>query len=272
MIKRTAANQNQLHTNTLTSQTYREAKECYYQAVYRYDWVQGGFNGSHWEERFDHYKASCIRLPREYGQPRVYTSHVSFDMSQAGGSDLPWESDVVRVKYDGQGQPRYDFSGASYNYAIRTDNQRAGSESLTFIAGPKILKAPEADKVQAFLRVNAGKVELVINDDRASFYQGETLRVTAKIVRRVIWKEKGRLWGWNERRTDTIVHNAPIDVLADAGTPQNVTDLTAASNGPKPANFVSQSVFIESWSFSRVNSRISTGATMNRGRGNDVAY
>ncbi|MEQ1920346.1 MAG: hypothetical protein ABL955_14240, partial [Elusimicrobiota bacterium] len=270
-ISRTAANQGQLHSRSLTSQVYRESKECYYQAVYRYDWVQGGFNGSHWEERFDHYAARCIRNPREYGQPRVYTSHVSFDMGPAQGQDLPWESDVIRIYYNGQGQPRYDFSGAAYKYGVRIDDQRAGSESVTFTAGAKNLRAPEGDKVQAFLRTNAGKIELVITDDRASFYQGETLRVTAKVVRRDVIKVKGLLWGWNEKNIDSVISSSPVDVLVDASRPQNITDLTGAASAPKPANFVRSTIFIESWEFSRVNSRISTGGVVRKGQGNAIA-
>ena len=269
-ISRTAANQGQLHTRSLTSQAYRESKDCYYQAVYRYDWAQGGFNGSHWEERFDHYKARCIRNPREYGQPRVYTTHVSFDMSQAQSQDLPWENDVILIVYDGTGQPRYDFSGASYKYFSRLDNQRAGSESVTLIAGPKNLRAPEADKVSAFLRNNAGKVELVITDDRASYYQGETLRVNVRVVRRVVVKEKGMLWGWNERNIDTVIHSSPVDILTNANNPQNITDLSAGANAPKPANAVRSSVFIDTWEFSRVNSRISTGGAIRKGQGNSI--
>ncbi len=270
-ISRTAANQGQVHSRSLTSQTYRDAKECYYQAVYRYDWVQGGFNGSHWEERFDHYEARCLRLPRQYGQPRVYTVHVSFDMGMVQGPDLPWESDVIRVSYDGAGQPRYDFSGAAYRYSSRLDDQRGGSESVTLVAGAKVLRAPEADKVQAFLRNNAGRIELVINDDRASFYEGETLRVNVKVVRRVVIKVKGRFWGWNEKNVDTVVHSGPVDVLASALSPQNVTDLTAPASAPAPANAVRSSVFIESWEFARVNSRISTGAVIRKGKGNGIS-
>jgi hypothetical protein len=271
-ISRTAANQGQLHTRSLTSQSYREAKECYYQAVYRYDWSQGGFYGSHWEERFDHYKARCIRLPRQYGQPRVYTTHVSFDMGMVQGQDLPWESDVIRISYDGTGQPRYDFSGAAYRYTPRLDDQRGGSESVTLVAGAKVLRAPEADKVQAFLRVNAGKLELAVNDDRADFYQGETLRVNARVVRRVVIKVKGLLWGWNEKNVDTVIHSAPVDILVGAANPQSLTDLTGAASAPKPANAVRSSVFIDSWEFSRVNSRISTGAVIRKGQGNSVSY
>lgn len=270
-ISRTAANQGQLHTRSLTSQVYRDAKDCYYQAVYRYDWVQGGFNGSHWEERFDHYKARCIRQPRQYGPPRVYTVHVSFDMGMVQGQDLPWETDVIRVTYDGAGQPRYDFSGAAYRYAARLEDQRGGSESVTLVAGAKVLRAPEADKVQAFLRNNGGRIELVINDDRASFYEGETLRVNARIVRRVVIKVKGLLWGWNEKNVDTVIHSAPVDVLVDAANPQSITDLTAAASAPAPANAVRSSVFIESWEFVRVNSRISTGAVIRKGKGNGIS-
>ncbi len=269
-ISRTAANERQIHSRSLTSQTYREAKECYYQAVYRYDWAQGGFNGSHWEERFDHYKARCIRLPREYGQIRIYTSHVSFDMGMVQGQDLPWESDIIRITYDGTGQPRYDFSGAAYKYSPRLDDQRQGSESVTLIAGAKILRAPEADKVQAFLRNNGGKIELVINDDRASFYQGETLRVNARVVRRDVIKVKGLLWGWNEKNVDSVIHSSPVDILTGSN-PQNITDLTGAASAPKPANFVRSSIFIESWDFTRVNSRISTGAVIRKGQGNSIA-
>lgn len=269
-ISRTAANQDKIHSRSLTSQSYREAKECYYQAVYRYDWSQGGFYGSHWEERFDHYKARCIRLPREYGPPRVYTTHVSFDMGMAQGQDLPWENDVIRITYDGTGQPRYDFSGAAYRYTPRLDDQRGGSESVTLIAGAKVLRAPEADKVSAFLRNNGGRIELVINDDRASFYQGETLRVNARVVRRDVIKVKGLLWGWNEKNVDSVIHSSPIDILT-GGSPQSVTDLTSAASAPRPANFVRSSLFIDSWEFSRVNSRISTGAVIRKGRGNSIA-
>ncbi len=270
-ISRTAANQGQIHSRSLTSQVYRESKDCYYQAVYRYDWAQGGFNGSHWEERFDHYSARCIRNPREYGRPQVYTSHVSFDMSMVSGQELPWESDVIHITYDGSGQPRYDFSGAAFKYTIRLDNQSGGSESVTLLAGAKNLRAPEADKVQAFLRVNAGKIEFVINDDRASYYQGETLRVSAKVVRRVVIKVKGVLWGWNEKNVDSVISSSPVDVLTAASNSQNITDLTSAASAPKPANAVRSSVFIEYWEFARVNSRISTGAVIRKGQGNSVA-
>lgn len=271
-ISRTSANENQVHTRSLTSQVYRESKDCYYQAVYRYDWAQGGFNGSHWEERFDHYKARCIRNPREYGQPRVFTSHVSFDMGASSGQDLPWESDVIRLTYSGQGEARYDFSGAAYRYGMRVDDQRAGSMSVTLTPGAKNLRAPESNKVQAFLRVNAGKVEFVITDDRAKYYEGETLRVTARIIRRVVIKEKGRLWGWNEKNVDSVIHSSPVDILVDAHNPQNITDLTGPASAPKPANAVRSSVFIDSWEFSRVNSRISTGGAIRQGRGNSIDY
>ena len=271
-ISRTAANQDQVHTRSLTSQAYREAKECYYQAVYRYDWAQGGIYGSHWEERFDHYSARCLRLPREYGQPRVYTTHVSFDMNLVAGQDLPWESDVIRVTYDGQGAPGYDYSGAAYRYSARLDDRQAGSESVTLVAGAKVLRAPEADKVQAFLRVDAGKVELVINDDRTRYYEGETLRVNARVVRRVVIKVKGLLWGWNEKNVDTVIASSPLDIVVGASNPQSVTDLTGPASAPKPANAVRSSVFIESWEFTRVNSRISNASVIRRGKGNDVAY
>lgn len=269
-INRTAANQGQVQNISLTSQIYRESKQCYYQAVYRYDWEQGGFNGSHWEEHFDHYKASCIRLPREYGQPRVYTTFVSFDMTLAAGQDLPWESDVIRVTYDGSGQPRYDISGAAYRYSVRLDNQRNGSESVTLVAGPKVLRAPEADKVQAFVRKNGAKYELVVNDDRAQFYAGETLRVNVKVTRRVVYKVKGLLWGWNEKTQDTVIYSQPQDITVDASAPQSVSDITSQSNGANPANFVRSSLYIESWEFSRVNSRISTNAVIRKGQGNSI--
>ncbi len=269
-VSRTAANQSQIHTRSLTSQVYRESKECYYQAVYRYDWVQGGFKGSHWEERFDHYKARCIRNPREYGQPRVFTAHVTFDMGASSGQDLPWESDVIRLTYSGQGEARYDFSGAAYKYGIRVDDQRAGSMSVTLTPGAKNLRAPESNKVQAFLRANAGKVEFVITDDRVKFYEGETLRVNARIIRRVVIKEKGRLWGWNEKNIDSVIHSSPVDILVDANNPQTITDLTGPASAPKPANAVRSSVFIDSWEFSRVNSRISTGSVIRQGRGNSI--
>ena len=269
-ISRTPANQQQIQSVSLTSEVHRESKECYYQAVYRYDWAQGGFHGSHWEENFNGYKARCIRLPTEYGQPRVYTTNIAFDLNLVQGQDLPWESDVIRVSYNGSGQPRYDFSGAAYNYTPRLDAQRSGSESVTLVAGTKKLRAPESDKVQAFLRVNAGKIELVINDDRASYYQGETLRVNARIVRRVVTKTKGRLWGWNEKNVDSVIYSQPLDILVGANNPQSVTDLTGQVSAPKPANAVSSSVFIDSWDFSRVNSRISTGAVIQRGQGNNV--
>jgi hypothetical protein len=271
-INRTAANQGQIHTRSLTSQSYRDAKECYYQAVYRYTWSQGGFNGSHWEERFDHYAASCIRLPRQYGQPRVYTSNVSFDMGLMNGQDLPWESDVIRITYDGQGQPRYDFSGAAYRYTSRLDDQRSNSESVTLIAGSKNLRAPESDKVQAFLRVNAGRAELVINDDRSQYYQGETLRVNVRIVRRVVIKVKGLLWGWNEKNVDSVIYSQPLDVPVVQSNPQAVVDLTGQASAAKPANAVRSSLFIESWDFSRVNSRISTGGAVRKGHGAEISF
>ncbi|MEK7232848.1 MAG: hypothetical protein AAB268_03460 [Elusimicrobiota bacterium] len=275
-ISRTAQNQGQIHSRSLTSEVHRESKECYYQAVYRYDWSQGGIYGSHWEESFDHYKARCIRLPREYGRPKVYTAHVSFDVSGFESQDLPWESDVIGITYGGKGRPRYDFKDAAYKYVLRVDDEDNSNESVTLIAENKILRAPESDKVQAFLRVNAGKVELVVNDDRTSYYQGETLRVMVSVTRRIVYKVKGRLWGTNEKTQDTVIQSfSPVDILTAVSNPQTVTDLTSAANAVSaPANLgiVSKSVFIDKWEFSRVNSRVSTDVVIKKKKGNSIDY
>jgi hypothetical protein len=91
-----------------------------------------------------------------------------------------------------------------------------------------------------------------------------------KITRRVVIKVKGLLWGWNEKNVDSVIYSQPQDITVDASAPQSVTDITAQSNGANPANFVRSSILIESWEFSRVNSRISTNTIIRKGTGNSV--
>ncbi|MFA6317675.1 MAG: hypothetical protein WC943_09685 [Elusimicrobiota bacterium] len=273
-IVRTRSNQDRVHSVSLTSRLYRDAKQCYYQAVYRYDWAQGGFEGSHWEERFDHYNASCIRLPREFGPTQTAHIAVSFDMGMVLGTpDLPWESDRIRVSYDGRGAPQYDFSGASFRYTLRLDDRIGSSDRVTMIAGPKVLRQPERNAVQAFLRINGGKLEFVVNDARAQYYRGETLRVSAHIVHRVVVRIARWWWFDGEENHDTVLHSQPVDIMVKDADPQLVVDLTAAANAtPKLANTKRSSVFIQSWEFSRTNSKLSSGDLMRQGEGNSVGY
>ncbi|MDD5656568.1 MAG: hypothetical protein PHF00_04865 [Elusimicrobia bacterium] len=273
-IVRTAENQARVHTRSLTSHVYRDVKQCYYRAIYHYDWVEGGFYGTHWKERFDHYDARCVRWSRE-DEPRVYTVNVAFDMSGAqsplpGMSDLPWESDVIRVSYDGEGSPRYDLSGASYKYAVKLEDRQWSSENVTLVAGAKLRSAPESDKVRVFLRDNQGKVELVVNDDRLDFYRGETLRVNARVTRRFEMKSWG---GWWNKKMDVVIYNQPLDVVV-GDNPQAVVDLTSQVTGAaQPSGtLVSKSVILEEFSFSRVNSKISTDEVIRRRPGQELPY
>ncbi|MBI3551853.1 MAG: hypothetical protein HY077_04990 [Elusimicrobia bacterium] len=258
---------------TLTSQVYRDLKECYYQDVYRYDWVDGGFYGSHWEENFDHYDARCIRLPREYGRPRVATVYAAFDLSTVDGI-LPWETGVedgVTIYYDGS-KITYDLAQRLFQYKVGLDDRQANSESWTITAGAKISQAPEADKVSAYLRSNGGKLELVINDERANFYDGESLQVTAVVKKDVTYTGK-ILFIKTTKHNYSTLFNGPIDVkVAKAKSPQQVVDLSAAaSGGSNPPTTTGVRAYIESWGFKRVGSKLSSGAYINRGGGNSVS-
>lgn len=252
--------QTQSETRSLSSRSYRDSKQCYYRAIYRYDWEEGGFSGSHWQERFDHYDARCIQQPRQWSRADTVTVTILFDMGQAerlpdGSLDLPWITDSIGVSYDGT-NVSYDDSRSAFQYAKSIQSQHRDSETVQFTAGARKRTAPEGDKVNAFLQVEGGKVRLVVDDSRAKYYGGERLEI-AVVVR---WDKP---WSLFDPAVMEHGENAnPLIIMVDANQPQRAFNVPAFQNGE---------YWIDSFSFRRVNSALSTDRWMRKGQGNRIS-
>jgi hypothetical protein len=246
-------------TRTLTSRGYQDAKQCYYRAVYRYDWEEGGFEGSHWEEHFDHYQARCVRLPRRWDRPDEIEVTIAFDLSRAqtlsdGTLDLPWITDSIGIIYDGA-NVRYDDLNAAFQYEKVVQSRRNGSEIVLFTAGARKRAAPERDKVKAFLKKEGGRIQLVIDDTRAKYYEGERLEVAVAVK----WDKP-----WSLFDPAVLEHKQnvnPIIIQVNAAKPQQTFDVPTLKDGE---------YWIDGWSFRRVDSALSSEHWIGRGEGNRI--
>lgn len=138
VITRGRHNQHETQTRTLSSKIYRSQKQCYYKAIYRYDW-KTGFEGTRWQESFDHYEASCLRLSNDENTNQVQVV-ASFNM--AGEEFLPGESETIKIIYDGS-NVSYDLSSAVFRYRRSNEFENQQRKTVTFRAEGRIHPLPQ---------------------------------------------------------------------------------------------------------------------------------
>lgn len=239
------------YTATLRSRSSRN--------VYRLYWRYVGYNCD------PNDSSQCLEWRIQYawfydreeaGQTRVMDVSVRFEQDKPM---LPWQKERLVLSYDGN-QIGLDRSGAAFEYSVRgplVDQQR-GVATLELTAGNPILRQPEADKVSLSLVNQNGRLQLVLDDRRDSFYEGEPLEISVEVK-----KDSGSFW-----KGDKVVFqrakNGALQFVIKAGQhPQATLDVPNLGSGK---------YYIKSWSFRRAQSKISSGYWIDLGKGNTVQY
>ncbi len=246
VISRTAANAKTTYNSTLSSQEKTQTRECYYRAYYTWNSYEG-----RWD--FDHYKGACAVINTQVSAADMMGVSVEFDM--AGMSLLPWDKESIGISFDGT-RVGVDLSGAAFKYAVTGPivDQGNGTATVKLTAVSRVKRAPEKDKVNANLQKTGAKLQLVVKDDRASYYTGEVLQ-----VKMLIKRNSGHWY-----KADPVIVNQTLNIKVNSNQSQTTTFDVPAS--------VSGEYYIKEWSFRRENSQTSSDAWMYKGEGNRVTF
>lgn len=167
---------------------------------------------------------------------------------------LPWEKEsftfglkentVSLVAQDGA----YD-----YDFAFTFSSKNSDRVDVTMAARAKRKTAPDSAGVGAGMRFEGGDLKLAVTDKWADFYAEETLEVRAKIKKVEKWSFRNPL-----------------------GLDSTAFDGTLSLSGEKSKDFAlipgaaGTTYYLDSWSFRRKDSKISSSGWVHRGSGNRV--
>lgn len=163
----------------------------------------------------------------------------------------PWEREEFTFSLDGR-DLRLESQNGAYRYSAQstTDLQDPERVYVTMTPGQKLLTAPDHNGVSARLEDIGGTLTLVVEDRWAAEYAGETVELAF-----VIRKDDGSFWSRD-----------PVVLQASANGPYRMTgarqDFTVTTGSGK--------FYLESWSFRRAASKISSGGWVGKGQGNTV--
>ncbi len=177
---------------------------------------------------------------------------VAFD-NRAQKPLLPWEIEKFVFSLNNT-QVSLDSVNGSYDYDISYSfaaNDRSTID-VTMTATTRRRTAPDARGVGAGLKVEGGRLVLVVTDKWAEYYEGENLEI-AYVIR---WDD-GKWY----RRDPVIASATTRSPLRKSAQKIIEIDIPASKRG---------TYYLESWSFKRANSEISTGRWISRGAGNKV--
>jgi hypothetical protein len=180
---------------------------------------------------------------------------VEFDQDKAL---LPWEEETLHVHFDGR-RVWVTYPDAAFSYS-ESAPAFTGRDEATISLSPlgRNLRPPEAGKVRAHLELRSGQLKLVIDDERASFYAGETLE-----VRYSLWKSQHASWkNWFGRDSKLLERdeNNPERLVVDAADPRQVIDVSVPGR---------DELYVK-WAFRRAASKVSSGEWMERDETNRV--
>lgn len=163
---------------------------------------------------------------------------------------LPWETESFTFVLEGRDLALESQNGAfDYTVSSTVDPRDPEFVTVTLNPGKKRLTAPDSNGLSAQLVDDNGRLKLVIEDRWAAEYQGETYEVAV-----VVRQDDGSFW-----RRDPVVFSADSrKPLKGSGRVE--FDITGASG----------KFYLESWSFRRAGSKLSSGAWVNRGSGNTI--
>lgn len=176
--------------------------------------------------------------------------HRRLEVSFGPRTLLPWETESFSFALEGRDLALESQDGAfSYTLTVTTDPRDPESVSVTLNPGAKRLTAPDPNGLSARLVIDGGRLKLVIEDKWAAEYQGETYEVAA-----VVRQDDGSFW-----RRDPVVFSADSrQPLRGSGRVE--FDITGASG----------KFYLESWSFRRAGSKLSSASWIPRGSGNTI--
>lgn len=163
----------------------------------------------------------------------------------------PWESESFTFSLSGR-DLRLESQNGAYRYSAQSTTDLNDPERVyvTMTPGQKLLTAPDANGVSARLENVGGTLTLVVEDRWAAEYAGEDLELAF-----VIRKDDGSFWSRD-----------PVVLQASHNGPQRMS-------GPRldlPVTTGSGKFYLESWSFRRAASKLSSNAWVNKGQGNTV--
>ncbi len=166
---------------------------------------------------------------------------------------MPWEKESFTFALKNTQVSLESASGAydydvSYNFTANNPTRI----DVTMMAGRKRLLAPDRNGIGAGLKVAGGGLKLVVTDKWAQYYAGEKWEI-AYVIR---WDD-GKWY-----RRDKIISEATSRSPLSRMTRRTIEiDIPTSKRG---------SYYLESWSFRRADSAISTGNWIGRGKGNTV--
>jgi len=183
------------------------------------------------------------------------TIDVRFD--DRGQKLLPWEKETVYVTFDGY-RVGYDASNGAFRYSVNGPilNQQTGRASIEFVAGDRIRRQPESDKVIARLEKAGGTLQLSILDRRSAFYEGEPLDIVYQV------KKDCNGWFCRDKVVAERGERDPLRIVVQKD------ELQAAI--PVPNQGAGKYYVV--WSFRRAQSKISSDRWIDQGKGPKVQY
>jgi len=165
---------------------------------------------------------------------------------------LPWEKEEFVFALRGTQISLVSASGAyeyDVTFSVSAGNSRTIKVDIT--ADQKKKTAPSSAAVGAQLEIDGGALKLVVTDSHEQYYQGETLE-----VRVIVYEAKGMSW------------RNPL------GLDSKLLDRTLQFSGPGEIDLQNSlgkgKYYIDSWSFRRKNSQLSTSGWVRKGKGNTV--
>lgn len=235
------------YTAQLDSRAFRNEYALYYRYVGTDCDPNDPDNCLRWERQFRYFYED-----RDWGRNRHMSVVVEFERDQPL---IPWEKERIDIHFDGS-RVWIAYPNAAFGYSERGPiiDQQAGTATVILTPGARNLRAPEKNKVQAYLKLEGGALKLVVADARAQHYAGERLEIQVVVK----WDKP---WSVFNPTVFERGANGPIVITIDPSKAQNVYDVPASSKGE---------YWIDSWSFRRAGSKISRADWMYQGGGNKV--
>lgn len=198
------------------------------------------------------------KVGRKTGRPVEREVTVEF-LDQQQSPLLPWENEQFTVSFNGgsNGGITFRTDSGSYRYTYRVVRQNRGTLHWTVevTPGQKLKTAPDRRAIQAELKSTGTGLELEVSDRWAQYYAGESLEI-AYVIR---WDDGS--WWSRDPVVEQKTTRAPMR-LSPAGV---MSFGIAASKGRGK-------YYLESWSWRRANSALSTDGWVNMGKGNTVSH
>jgi hypothetical protein len=193
-------------------------------------------------DRWDHRSANAV---------------VDVRFNDNGQKLLPWEKETLYVSFDGY-RVGYDASNGAFRYSVNGPiiNQQTGRASVEFVAGRRVGRQPEPEKVIARLENSNGTLQIGIRDRRAAFYEGEPLEIVYQVK-----KDCGHFY-CSDKVVSERGQRDPLRVVVQKDELQAAIPVNTAGSGK----------YYLVWSFRRAQSAISTDGWINQGKGPKVQY